>query len=169
MPLNPTLLAETFRRAASENGGAHSLGLRFYERLFDKYPTVRPLFNTPPEEQHKKLLASIGAIVAGVNHTELLIPYLHAMGIRHLKYGTENGHYAAVGENLIAVLREHLSVEGNWTQEMETAWNEALTLVASIMIEAADAPEKFEVELVQSGYLPDGFKPKDPEPWLLPV
>ena len=50
MSLNTALLTETFKRAQHENGGAQALGLRFYERLFEKYPSVRPLFNTPPAE-----------------------------------------------------------------------------------------------------------------------
>ncbi len=169
MSLNTALLSDTLKRAQTENGGIRSLGLRFYERLFEKYPAVRPLFITPPEEQHKKLMASLGAIVAGVNHLDLLVPYLHAMGIRHLKYKTEPGHYAAVGENLLAVLKEHLSKEGEWTDEMQTAWAEAIEVVATVMIEAANNPAHYEDELVKAGYQPDGFKAADPEPWLLAV
>jgi methyl-accepting chemotaxis protein len=169
MSLNTALLAETFKRAQAENGGARTLGLRFYERLFEKYPSVRPLFNTPPEEQHKKLMASIGAIVAGVNHTELLVPYLRAMGIRHLAYKTEADHYGAVGENLIAVLGEHLSKEGEWTDAMTSAWSDAINLIAGIMIEAANHPAQYADELQQAGYQADGFKANDPHPWLMAV
>ena len=65
MSLNVALLRETFERVKVENGGATALGMAFYKRLFEKYPAVIPLFHTPPEEQHKKLIASLGAIVAG--------------------------------------------------------------------------------------------------------
>ena len=50
MTLNVALVAESFDRAKRENGGLRALGLRFYERLFEKYPGVRHLFHTPPEE-----------------------------------------------------------------------------------------------------------------------
>lgn len=166
--MDTQLLRKTFDRAREENGGLKKLGLRFYERLFTKYPQVRPLFHTPPEEQHKKLMASVGAIVAAVENPDRLLPYLHAMGIRHLKYKTEAGHYAAVGENLIAVLAEHLSVEGEWTDEMAKTWEAALTFVSKQMIEAAANPEKFEQELATSGYEPDGFSKSNPKPWTLP-
>lgn len=165
--LNPDLLAETLNRARRENGGIQRLGLRFYERLFEKYPQVRPLFNTPPEEQHKKLMASLGAIVAGVRQTETLLPYLRAMAIRHVAYGTEAAHYPAVGENLLAVLREHLSTEGEWTEAMQTAWEDALGLISQIMIEAANNPKAHRETLLSAGYQPDGFKKNDPQPWLL--
>ncbi len=165
--MNVQLLRETFNRAQKENGGLQNLGMSFYARLFEKYPSVRPLFTTPPEQQHKKLMASLGAIVAAVENPQTLVPYLHAMGIRHLKYQTDNAHYAAVGENLIAVLGKHLSQEGKWTDEMKSTWKEALGVVAQIMIEAADNPEKYTDELAEAGFEADGFSKRNPEPWNL--
>jgi hemoglobin-like flavoprotein len=165
--LDTAILRETFTRARNENGGLQTLGMRFYERLFEKYPGVRPLFNTPPEEQHKKLMASLGSIVTAVENPEKLMPFLHAMGIRHIKYKTQNAHYAAVGENLVAVLGEHLSVDGQWTDEMKATWEKALAVVSKIMIEAANSPEKYIDELKQAGYGPDGFITGNSEPWKL--
>lgn len=167
MSLNITLLKETFERAKKENGGLSGLGLRFYQRLFEKYPAVKPLFITPPQEQHKKLMASVGSIVSSVTHPDVMVPYLHAMGIRHLQYKTESAHYAAVAENLIAVLAAHLCVEGEWTEEMETTWKEALQIVSDVMIEAAENPEKYTDELIQAGYLPNGFRSATDSPWVL--
>lgn len=167
MPLNVALIAETFQRAKTENGGTRALGLRFYERLFEKYPSVKPLFNTPPEEQHTKLMASVAAIVASVTNPDVMLPYLHAMGVRHIKYKTENAHYPAVAENFVAVLGEHLSKEGEWTEEMKQNWEVAMDTVSKIMIEAADAPEQYQHELEQAGYQADGFKANNPKPWEL--
>lgn len=161
------ILKETFERAKVENGGLTALGLSFYSRLFQKYPSVRPLFSSPPEIQHKKLMASIGSIIAAIENPQLLLPFLHAMGIRHLKYKTENAHYEAVAENLIAVLGQHLSKEGDWTVEMKSTWEEALTTVAQVMIEAADNPQKYGAELHSAGYNSDGFKGNDSEPWII--
>lgn len=168
MSINTDLLRQTFERAKTENGGLRTLGMAFYQRLFAKYPQVKPLFHTPPEEQHKKLMASVGAILAAVNNPQALLPYLRAMGIRHLKYGTESPQYAAVAENLIAVLAEHLSVEGEWTDEMQTAWQEALKTVCDVMIEAAENPAKYSAEMQQNGYDSAGFRLKGDAPWLLP-
>jgi len=156
--MDVNVLKETLDRAGKENGGLDALGMRFYARLFEKYPSVKPLFHAPREMQQKKLMASVGAIVASVANPEKLSPYLHAMGIRHLKYKTEDAHYPAVAENLIAVLKEHLSVEGQWTAEMESTWAEALNAVASLMIEAANKPDLFRAELKLAGYGEDGFR-----------
>jgi hemoglobin-like flavoprotein len=167
MTLNVALIAETFDRAKKENGGLRALGLRFYERLFEKYPAVKPLFQTPPEEQHKKLMASIGAIVASVTTPDVMLPYLRAMGIRHNAYKTESAHYPAVAENLIAVFSEHLSQEGEWTEEMAANWGEALTVIADVMIDAAANPEKYQDELANAGFQPDGTKALNTAPWEL--
>ncbi|CAN5510060.1 hypothetical protein BH11CYA1_BH11CYA1_14530 [soil metagenome] len=166
MSLNVPLLRETFERVKVENGGTSALGLNFYKRLFEKYPAVIPLFHSPPQEQHKKLIASLGAIVGGVEQPERLLPYLHAMGIRHLKYKTEPAHYGAVGENLMAVLGEHLSREGQWTPAMRETWRAAIGLVAETMIEAAANPDAYKDELKSVGYSCDGFRKDDNEPWL---
>ncbi len=169
MTLNVALIAETFARAKKENGGTRSLGLRFYERLFDKYPSVKPLFTTPPEEQHKKLMASVSAIVASVTQPDVMLPYLHAMGIRHLKYQTIADHYPAVNENLVAVLGEHLSQEGEWTEEMKQNWQAAMETVSAVMIEAANNPNAYTDEIQAAGYQPDGFKTTTDKPWELAV
>lgn len=165
--MDTKLLRKTFNRAQKENGGLGHLGLSFYARLFEKYPSVRPLFTTPPEQQHKKLMASIGSIVAAVENPQILVPFLHAMGIRHLKYKTENAHYTAVGENLIAVLGNHLSKEGEWTDEMKKTWQEALQFVSQVMTEAADNPTKYADELSKAGFEADGFSKRNAEPWKL--
>lgn len=167
MSLNVALIAETFQRAKLENGGTRTLGLRFYERLFEKYPAVRPLFTTPPEEQHTKLMASVATIVASVTSPDVMLPYLHAMGIRHLQYKTEAAHYPAVQENFAAVLGEHLSQEGEWTDEMKQNWEAAMETVSNIMIEATNHPEQYKDELMQAGYLPNGFKVNKSTSWEL--
>ena len=167
MSLNVDLLKETFNRAKEENGGLKTLGLRFYERLFEKYPQVKHLFHTPPEEQHKKLMASVGATIASLTEPERMVPFLQAMGVRHLKYKTESAHYGAVAENLVAVLGEHLSKEGEWTSDMQTAWEDALKAVSDIMIEAAENPESCKESLLKAGYDADGFRKDTQQPCVL--
>jgi len=155
--MNVELLRSSLKRAKDENGGLDALGLRFYGRLFERYPTVKSLFHTPAEEQQKKLMASLGAIVASVENPQKLLPFLHAMGVRHIQYKTEDAHYPAVSENLVAVLKEHLSNEGEWTPELQDTWEQALVAVSTIMMEAANRPELFREELKLAGYDEHGF------------
>lgn len=167
MSLNVLLLRETLDRATKENGGTTALGMAFYKRLFEHYPAVRPLFTTPPEEQHKKLIASLAAIVGSLEKPERLMPYLRAMGIRHNAYKTEPQHYGAVKENLLSVLANHLKKEGDWTAEMNDAWSQALDVVSQVMIEAAGNPTKYKEELAAMGFKADGFKQNASEPWAI--
>lgn len=156
--MNVELLKNSLNRAREENGGLDALGMNFYRRLFEKYPGVQHLFHAPREQQQKKLMASIGAIVASVENPAKLLPYLHAMGVRHVQYKTEDAHYPAVSENLLAVLNEHLSKDGEWNQELQEAWEQALTAVSNIMMEAANRPELFREELKIAGYDEHGFR-----------
>ena len=142
MAVDKQVLVSTLERAKSENGGLDAMGHRFYERLFERYPAVRPLFTSPTSEQQKKLIASINIIVQNVDNTEKLLPYLKDMGARHVGYGTENAHYGAVKENLMAVMKEHLSKEGEWTDEMQSNWDAAIDVVAEVMIQGADEHQK---------------------------
>lgn len=167
MTLSPAVINDSFERAKNENGGLDALGLRFYERLFEKYPGVKPLFSSAPEDQQKKLMASISAIVASVSKPDVMLPYLRAMGVRHNAYKVESDHYGAVAENLLSVLSEHLSKEGQWTEEMKSNWQEALTIISDVMIDAQNHPEKYADEMATAGYLTDGFKQGNNKPWEL--
>ncbi len=167
MGLDVALLGQTWQRAKNEGGGLTALGMRFYKRLFDKYPAIKPLFKNPPEVQHKKLMAAVGVVIASVTKPEQMMPYLHASGIRHLKYQTVSEHYPAVQENLVAVLKEHLSKDGEWTEAMEENWNAALKVVSDVMIEAAENPAQYTTEIKTAGYQADGFRGDSDEPWLL--
>jgi hemoglobin-like flavoprotein len=131
------LLRTSVDRAKKENGGLEVLGMRFYERLFEKYPSVRPLFPKEMKSQAGHLMAAVGWIVANVDNAAVFKPGLEEMAIRHLGYGTLEAHYPAVGENLVAVLEEHLSVEGEFSEETKTAWVGAYDAIQSIMIAKA--------------------------------
>ncbi|MEZ4537591.1 MAG: hypothetical protein R3D26_21720 [Cyanobacteriota/Melainabacteria group bacterium] len=68
---------------------------------------------------------------------------------------------------LVAVLGEHLSKEGEWTSDMQTAWEDALKAVSDIMIEAAENPESCKESLLKAGYDADGFRKDTEQPWVL--
>ena len=133
MTLNVELLEQSFQLVAPQGD---ALVARFYERLFQKYPDVRPLFqHVKMKQQKKKLLGSITLIIQNLRKPELLQHALMEMGGRHVGYGVQPGHYAAVKENLLAVLAEFAGEA--WTPQVNQAWSEALSLVNTIMLEGA--------------------------------
>lgn len=72
MALNVELLESSFQLVAPKG---EELVSRFYERLFKKYPAVKPLFKkTSIKEQKKKLLASLVLVIQNIRRPEKLTP-----------------------------------------------------------------------------------------------
>ena len=135
------LLEESFAALAPQG---EALAARFYERLFDKYPEVKPLFEgIPIDGQQKKLLASLVLLVQNLHKPEILKDYLYSLGARHVQYGVIEAHYPLVAENLLAVMAEFAGEL--WTDEVKQAWQNTLNTVATIMIEANESTEMSEM------------------------
>jgi NAD(P)H-flavin reductase len=110
--------------------------LYFYSHLFLSHPETRALFPVSMAHQRDRLFAALGDVVARVDDLEALVPILQQLGRDHRKFGTLAAHYPAVGGSLLATL-EHFDDE--WTPELAKSWSEAYDVVATVMIEAADA------------------------------
>jgi NAD(P)H-flavin reductase/hemoglobin-like flavoprotein len=110
--------------------------LYFYSHLFLSHPETRALFPVSMAHQRDRLFAALGDVIARVDDLEALLPILQALGRDHRKFGTVAAHYPAVGASLLATL-EHFDDE--WTPELAKSWSEAYDVVATVMIEAAEA------------------------------
>jgi NAD(P)H-flavin reductase len=110
--------------------------LYFYSHLFLSHPGTRALFPVSMAHQRDRLFAALGDVVARVDDLEALVPILRQLGRDHRKFGTVAAHYPAVGASLLATL-EHF--DDDWTPELAKSWSEAYDVVATVMIEAADA------------------------------
>ncbi|MDH4185812.1 MAG: globin domain-containing protein [Nitrospira sp.] len=131
MGINVELLEQGFQLVAPRG---EELVERFYERLFEKYPSVAPMFkHASMAEQKKKLLASLVLVVENLRRPDTLRNAVMELGVRHAAYGTQPVHYDAVVENLLAVFEE---IAGpSWTDDIRAAWKDALSAISSIMIE----------------------------------
>jgi NAD(P)H-flavin reductase/hemoglobin-like flavoprotein len=110
--------------------------LYFYSHLFLSHPETRALFPVSMAHQRDRLFAALGDVIARVDDLEALLPILRQLGRDHRKFGTVAAHYPAVGASLLATL-EHFDDE--WTPELAKSWSEAYDVVATVMIEAAEA------------------------------
>jgi NAD(P)H-flavin reductase/hemoglobin-like flavoprotein len=110
--------------------------LYFYSHLFLSHPEARALFPVSMAHQRDRLFAALGDVVARVDDLDALVPILQQLGRDHRKFGTVAAHYPAVGASLLATL-EHFDDE--WTPELAKSWSEAYDVVATVMIEAAEA------------------------------
>jgi hemoglobin-like flavoprotein len=107
----------------------------FYRQLFLDYPQVRGLFPTTMQPQREKLLSAIIALVTHYDRPDRLTPALASLGRKHIRYGTQLSHYAAVGDTLLTVLRRFAGTA--WNDEYEGAWQRAYTFAAGTMMMAA--------------------------------
>jgi hemoglobin-like flavoprotein len=114
---------------------------RFYSRLFETAPAVRPLFaGTDLRRQKAMLLAALMLLRKSLRDLDAIVPTLRGLGARHIGYGAEPEHYPVVGEVLIASMRD---VAGDaWRPEYEQAWTAAYAVVAGAMLEGAAAAER---------------------------
>src|SRR5919199_1789549 len=125
-------------RASFAKAAAHGdqVPLWFYSHLFLAHPETRALFPVSMAQQRDRLFSALGEVVARVDDLDALVPILQQLGRDHRKFGTLAAHYPAVGASLLATL-EHF--DDQWTPELAKDWTEAYTLVAQVMIEAAEA------------------------------
>ena len=112
--------------------------LYFYSHLFVSHPETRQLFPVSMAHQRDRLFAALGDVVAKVDDLDALVPILQKLGRDHRKFWTVAAHYPAVGGSLLATL-EHFDDE--WSPELAKDWTEAYTLVAEVMVAAADEGE----------------------------
>ncbi|WP_131742367.1 globin domain-containing protein [Actinomadura roseirufa] len=126
-------LKDSFAQVAAQGD---AVALFFYADLFVRHPHLRDMFPIGMTGQRDKLLRALGHIVAQVEDLPRLVPFLQQLGRDHRKFGTLAEHYPHVGASLLATLR-HFSGTA-WTDELAADWNAAYTLVAKVMVEAAD-------------------------------
>lgn len=123
-------LKQSFYMIASQKDAfAHS----FYQRLFSYYPEVASLFAyTEMKRQESSLMATLAAVVAGVERGDNLVPTVQKLGTKHYHYGVKPEHYPLVGSVLLETFNEYLGQD--FTAQMQDAWNQAYELISEQMI-----------------------------------
>jgi hemoglobin-like flavoprotein len=112
----------------------------FYRNLFEAAPDVQPLFaKTDLKRQQAMLLAALVLLRNSLRDLDALVPKLRAMGARHVAYGATPEMYPLVGEVLLASMAE---LAGDaWNPGLAAAWSDAYGVVASAMLDGANAGE----------------------------
>lgn len=125
-------------------GLAESLGdevpLYFYSHLFLTHPEVRAMFPVSMATQRDRLVGALGRIVSSVDELGEVTEFIQQLGRDHRRFEVIAEHYNAVGASLLATLKHFLG-EG-WTPEVAADWAEAYGVIASVMVQAAEASEE---------------------------
>src|SRR5437764_8113703 len=111
----------------------------FYGMLFSLSPATRELFAVNMETQRSRLLRALVHFVQMVDRPDELLPFLRQLGRDHRKFGVVASHYEAVGTALLAAIKTYAG--DAWNSQVERAWAEAYTVMASAMTEAAAADQ----------------------------
>ncbi|OAF11566.1 globin family protein [Bradyrhizobium neotropicale] len=127
-----SLVQESFKKLAPK---ADEVGMMFYDRLFEIYPEVRPMFARDIGPQSRKLVQMLALVVNGLRNLDSILPAVKELAQRHHGYGVVDAHYQAVGSTLIWTLRRSLGEA--FTTEVERAWHDAFETLSTVMIEAS--------------------------------
>lgn len=126
------LVQSSFAQVAAIADTAAAL---FYENLFRRDPTLKPLFRGDLRQQGAKLMQMIAVAVNRLGNPEPLVPMLQQLGRRHAGYGVTDAHYDTVGAALLDTLATGLG--DGFTDEVRTAWIEVYGFIAITMRKAA--------------------------------
>lgn len=132
MNLDVNALRASFAVAAQDQ----DLVARFYTRLFERHPSVQPLFGgrvTPA--QRDMLTRALVTVLDQLEDPPALLENLRGLGARHVRYGVTNEMYPWVGACLVDTLAE--ACGESWTPRVEQAWRAAYTAIATAMLEGA--------------------------------
>jgi hemoglobin-like flavoprotein len=115
------------------------VSLLFYGRLFDLDPSLRQLFKIDIKEQSKKLVATLDALVEGIDNWAKIVPVLRELGQRHVGYGVKEQHYDTVCSALVWAFGQAL--QPGFDNEVRAAWTAVIRAVNEQMkIGAAAVP-----------------------------
>ncbi|MFO1118294.1 MAG: globin domain-containing protein [Beijerinckiaceae bacterium] len=112
-----------------------SLGLAFYDRLFELDPTTRPLFRSDMDEQALRLMQVLAYAVANLRAPEALLPTIRDLGRRHVGYGVTSGQYDSMRDALLKTLAAALG--SAWSEEAAHAWGAAMDTISGEMLAGA--------------------------------
>lgn len=110
---------------------------RFYTRLFELDPGLRPLFRGELVNQGGKWMAMLVLAVGLLEDPSKLDAMLQRLGQRHAGYGVQPRHYDTVGRALLDTLAGLLGA--GFTPALRAAWAALYAQVARTMCEAAAA------------------------------
>ena len=114
------------------------LATRFYNRLFQMAPNTRAMFPDDMADQKRKLVQTLAMVVESLRDLEPILPAVRILAIRHVSYGVRDEQYGLVGLVLIETLRDMLAAR--FDGELEQAWRDAYSLIATTMIDATRTP-----------------------------
>lgn len=106
-------------------------GERFYEILFERYPSTKALFKDH-KQQARALSKMLDRSVSLLKDIGTVADQLQKLATRHHRYGTRPEHYGPVGECLVAAITEVLA--DDLDSATGDAWVHLYSIICKVMI-----------------------------------
>lgn len=123
-----TLIRESFMQVAIAGKDATDI---FYETLFEMDPSTEPLFaRVNMAEQGRKLIETLGALVASMERLDEVVPDIVDLARRHVAYGVTYEQYVSVRDALVTTMKNGLP---DFSAEAEAAWDNLFELILPLV------------------------------------
>jgi len=109
----------------------------FYDKLFERDPSISTLFRGDMAQQGARLMHMIEGAVSMLDRPAMLKHALLRLGERHAGYGVVDAHYPVVGAALLDTLAVGLG--DAFTPEVREAWATMYAAIVQAMREGASA------------------------------
>ncbi|OYD68506.1 globin domain-containing protein [Rhodococcus sp. OK302] len=135
-----SLVRSSFKSIVAEEGGPERLARTFYSLLFARSPETREFFPAAMDVQRDRLFTAIGYVVENLDESGEMLEYLAQLGRDHRKYGVTDEHYNDVANSMIEAFELFGGAE-MWTEEVDSAWRNTLSVIGAAMTDAANAAD----------------------------
>ena len=105
---------------------------RFYERLFEIAPDLRPLFRPDMTGQGMRFMSTLAVIVQHLDDPAALEAYVQRLAEGHAAYGVKAAHFEPMRKALVDTMREALGER--FPAGADEAWAAAYDHLAERMI-----------------------------------
>ncbi len=115
-----------------------ALTAHFYQRMFDRHPELKDIFNMTHQQtgaQREALFNAICGYANNIDNLEALLPAVEKIAQKHASFVITPEMYNVVGENLLATIDELFSPG----DEVLEAWGEAYGVLANVFIQREEA------------------------------
>ncbi|PYE86176.1 globin domain-containing protein [Pseudoroseicyclus aestuarii] len=110
-------------------------GVRFYEILFARDPSLQSMFRGDMVSQADKLIGTLAPVVDGLHDLRGILPVAERLAVQHVAYGVKAEHYDLVGEALLDMFEGQLGPA--FCVTTRASWRRAYTVIAGAMVRAA--------------------------------
>lgn len=122
------------------DNNAEAAGMLFYGNFFgNEFPAVRPIYPSDDDMPALavKLITTLNFAVDNLENLDVLAPALTDLGALHADFCVYPSYFPPIVSGVFWVLKTALG--DSYTQDIENAWGDVLTTVASVMSPAMEA------------------------------